>query len=107
MEDWERDLIRRYSSTKNTGMNIVNVRSLVNGLLKKERERDKLQELLDFVKKSKTDTDILFQYVKNNVGCNATIASGELNTELGISPISKESTILCILERYFKEHPKL
>lgn len=103
MENWEREFIKIFTlhgEMKPTKPS--RIRTFIRDLLRKERERDKLQEIIDFVKESKTNTDILYQYVINNSTCQSPRYTN-LCYELGIPPPSKETHVLAILEDYFKD----
>lgn len=104
--NWEREFIKIFTlngEMKPTKPN--RIRIFIRGLLRKDRERDKLHELLDFVKKSNTNTDILYRYVRNNTTCQSPRYTN-MCYDLGIPVHTKEAEILAILEDYFKEHPK-
>lgn len=72
--------------------------------LKKERERDKIQEILDYVRKSKSNADILLNYIQDERKnyCDPMYPSEELLDRLGIAPYDKEARILYILEKHFE-----
>lgn len=77
----------------------------IESALKKDRERDKVQELVDYVKDSKSKTEILINYVVNKRinFCDSMLPSEELLAELGLDPWDREAIILYILEKYFTE----
>lgn len=102
MEQWETDLNNTYSKyERNVKIPFDRVKRIVRDIVKKERKRDKLQELIDYVHKSKSNTDILINYIYNNtMPCDGYEPSEELMNELGIKYTDKEAVILCILERH-------
>ena len=104
MEQWERDSNRMFVTPKGHLTQIMprNIRHFIRRLLKAERSRDKLKELIDYVKESRSNTDILINYIYNtNNVCDSLIPSNELCDNLGLKPHAKEGAILCILERYY------
>ena len=104
MEQWEQDLNTKYSKyERNVKLPFDRVKKIVRDILRKERERDKIQELVDYVKKSKSNTDILINYCDNQRKnfCNRTDHSEELLDELGIKVYEREAMILYYLEKYF------
>ena len=105
MEDWERDLNKMFGkSQRSKEITGVHVHRFVKDLLKKERERDKLQELIDYVNESKSKTDILNNYVFDNMNyCERMEPSDELLGQLGMVMHDREVRILYILEKYFKK----
>ena len=110
MESWEKDFNKEFviSGCNLNQITLGEIKHFIKNLLKKERSRDKLQELIDFMKESKSNTDILVQYIFNNTSlCVNFMPSNEILNELGIKPYNKEAIILCILEKYFKEYNKI
>lgn len=72
--------------------------------LYRERKRDKIEGILDFIKESKTKTAILVNYVDielNKNCCSSRQPSEELLLQLGIHPGDREALILFILECFF------
>lgn len=102
MEQWEKDLNGRFGKSRRTKeITGIEIHRFVKDLLKKERSRNVLIEIIDYVKKSKSNTDILYQYVLNNSTCQTRVVHTDLCHELGIAPGSKEDVILSILEKHF------
>ena len=103
MEKWEQDYISFFTLggkfKPQTTPHKVNL--FIKKLLANERKRNVLIEIIDYVKKSKSNTDILYQYVLNNMTCQTNIVHTYLCYELGIMPGSKEDVILSVLEKYF------
>ncbi len=87
MEQWEKEFNRKFTekSAWNGRTPPRDVRKFIGNLLKEERKRDKLQEVLDFIKESRTQLQILTRYIYNNTSrCDSTPhPSGELMRELG------------------------
>ena len=103
MEQWEKDFKRQFGKRKKPIAD-YEVYGFIKKLLKEERKRDRLQELLDYVKESKSNTDILINYIYDS-GCCTPMASYELCKKLNLKPC-KELTILGVLEQYFKGKEK-
>ena len=104
MEQWEKDFNRMFVTPKGNLTEITpqNIRLFIKRLLKAERSRDKLKELIDYVKESRSNTDILVNYIYNtNNICDSLNPSNELCDNLGLKLHTKEGVILCILERYY------
>lgn len=109
MEQWKKDFNQKFVTPKGNLTEITpkDISRFIEKLLKEERNRDKVQELIDYVKESKSNTEILIQYIFNNTSiCEKCLPDIELLFELGIKLHDETAIILWILEKYFKEHPK-
>lgn len=110
MEQWKKDFDKNFTDraeNRHSAVFAIRGRSFIKRLLKKERERDKLHEILTYVQESKNKTEILIQYILNNTSpCFPRRPSSNLIWELGLGLTDRENLILFILEKYFKEHPK-
>ena len=104
MENWRQRFKNRFltNGSWRKSYKPQDLMRFVEDELKKERQRDKLQEVLDYVQDSQSKTEILINYVlaERNV-CEAMCPSQELCDRLGIDLIDKETIILFILERFF------
>jgi len=100
MEQWEKDFRRHFVTKKGDldQIRAVKIMRFIRELLKKERSRDKLQEVVDYVKESKSHLDLICQHVLNNKGCEC-IKPPPIVYELGIDPGSSAAIILWALEK--------
>lgn len=106
MDNWKERFTNRFLAKGKWRKRVTPsaIKEFIEGAIKKEQERDKLQELLDYVKESKSKTDILFNYAMNEGSiCVSKIPSEELSAKLGIGPRDKEAVILYYLEKQIKE----
>ena len=102
MEQWEKDLNRQFGKSQRTKpITAVEVYRFVQNVLGNDRNRDRLQELIDYVKDSKSNTDILIDYIIDSGYC-VPMASDELCKKLNLKPC-KELIILGALEQYYKD----
>lgn len=102
MDKWEQDYIAQFKGQ----VDARKVKRFFDNVLKKERERNVLIEVLDYVKRHNSKTDMLARYVMDNANiCTKTEPSQELLDQLGIEMHEPEARILYILEQHF-EQPK-
>ena len=103
MEQWETDFYEIFVKTKNLpDREMMKIKHFIDNLLKAERSRNMLLEVLDYVKRHNSKTDMLVRYVMDNASiCERTDPSQELLEQLGIEVHEGEARILYILEKHF------
>lgn len=97
MEQWEQEYIAKFKGQ----VDARKVKRFFDNVLKKERKRDVMSEVLDYVKRHNSKTDQLVNYIYNRNSCDRYDPSQKLLDELGIEIHEPEARILAILERYF------
>ena len=79
------------------------IKRFIRDELRRESKRDKLRELIDYVKDSKSKTQVLIDYVMHTGSCyESKIPSDILLDQLGMTPMDPETRILYYLEKYFE-----
>lgn len=104
MEKWKQDYISFFTLggkfKEQTTPHKVSL--FIKDLIAKERKRNVLIEILDYVKRHNSKTDMLVNYVIDNVSlCDRLVPSQELLNQLGIEVYEREAMILYILEKHF------